>query len=321
MATGSNLLNQSYLDDVNTTFLTKFNELYERGGPGSWQIFTEIVNVSSKNIQIDLFGAFGATWREWIGPKVYNIVRLYEQTATLKRWEKSFYLDRMDLDYDKSGALGRKIDYFLNTISFYDKIATDVLVSNPTGYDGVALFSASHPHGPALATQSNTTTSALSFSTFESALIAGQSFQDETSEPFEVIYDTIMVGPKLQTVAFEIAGVDRKVWVKNDGTFGAQGSTSTNIVGGFAVNNVYEGKYKVIINPRLVGTYDDYWYLMSTGSGPKPIVIYQGRAPQAYKMTEMESGLRFQEDKFAWSLEADAVAVAGAWPTIYAGIL
>jgi phage major head subunit gpT-like protein len=315
------LINQSVIDTANTAFLTKFEEMFQRGDQGFWKLFTEIVPAKSENITINFLGDM-PTMREWVGNKVYQVMRAYSQTAKLKTWEKSFYLYRKEVEYDMTGMVGTRINQFMRSLDYYDKMVTDVLVGNPTGYDGVALFSASHPNGPAGATQSNVTTSALSFATFEAAQQAGAELRSENSEPMFVTYDTLMVGPKNQTVALEIADADeRKVWVKNDGTFGNQGSTSTNIVGGISVPNVYVGKYDVVINPRLVGAYDDYAFLLSTKGPIKPIVVYEGKPPTAYSQIDMEGEKRFNADIFAWSVEADSVAVAGPWQAAYAFIL
>jgi len=323
MSGANSINNGSYLDNANIAFQERFQDLYGATAPGSYQTFAEVVPTDAKVTQVDAFGAFGATWREWVGPKVFMTTRLYTQQVTLKRWEKSFYLDRMDYQYDRTGKVGRKINQFLSGASFYDKIATDVLVANGTGYDGVALYSSSHPHGASGATQSNVTTSAFSENAVEAAMIAMQSYQDEAGEPLGggIVADTIMVGPKNMIAALEFAGVDRKVWVKSDGTFGHEGATSTSIVGGFAMNNIWQGKFTVVVNPRLVGAYDDYWYLFSSSTGAKAVIIYEGRAPVAIAKTQMEDDLRFFQDKMAWSMEADAVGASGAWMTTYAGIL
>jgi phage major head subunit gpT-like protein len=314
--------NPSAIEAAGTTFETKFLELFENGDPGTYQLFTEKVSASSEVIEVDVLGAMPVV-REWVGPKVYWPRRLYTQTVRMKPWEASFDMPRSKVIFDKTGFVARAINGFLSNLSIYDKIVTDLLISNPTGYDGVALLSASHPHGPAGATQSNLTNVALSPGAVETAMQAGEELRDENSEPMGVFYDTLMVGPKNRSMAFEIAGVDRKVAVDNDGVFHKAGGSPTadSVVSGFAMSNVWAGKFNVVINPRYVGAADDYWDLLVTNGPAKPIVLYEGEAPHSVSQTEMTSEKRFNQNLFAYSVEAYAVPAAGAWQMIYSSRL
>lgn len=319
---------QSKLDAASTYFETRFGELYNTGGlvTGYYERLTTKIPTDSKKIQVDFLGSLPAV-EKWVGAKTFKTIRNYQQTATLDKWHKTFRIDRMDVRYDRTGQVGSKIDAFLNDLaSFYDKIVTDVFVSNPTGYDGVALFSASHPHGPAGATQSNLTTSALSFATFNTAMVAIMGYLDESSEPLPVTQFgqlTLMVGPKLLTTALEIAEAELKpVGVDAGNVFYEPGATPGTNVAATTRYNVWRGKVDVIVNNRLNGTYDDYWFLLNnTVPGASPILLYEGRAPEPIPCTDMDSTPRFINDEFWYSVEADAVAVAGAWQTVYAGIL
>jgi len=313
---------QDKLDAASVTFEQRLQDIFENGAPGFWTEFTERVPAKSKKIQVDFLGAMPKL-RKWVGPKEFQVMRPYEFVATLEKYEKSWEFDRMDVEYDQTGLVNRRINAALADVGrWYDTIATDTLVANPTGYDGVGLYSSSHPHGPSGATQSNTTTSALSFSTFETAMVNFQLLADEQGEPFDMEAITLMTGPKLWPIAMEIIEADAKpVGVDAGNNFRQPGDAAGTNVAATTRYNVWQGKVRYVLNRRLRGTYDDYWYLFGKITGAPPILLYVGRDPQAVRKDRMEDDQRFNNDIYQYSVESDATGVAGAWQATYAGIL
>lgn len=319
------ILNQDTLDVASTTFRAVADELFERGVPGLYPAFTDVIPTGSKVNEIDILETMPVI-RQWLGSKEYQSIRASKASATVVPWEKSFEIPRLDLAADKTGLIGRRIRAFMTQDGgqIYDKICTDFLVLNTgVGYDGVVLFSSAHPRGPS-GNQSNTTTSAFSFAQHDAIMQAGASLVDQNSEPFGIAYDTLMVGPKLMKLAMEVTqSSDRIEAVDN------AGNDSGTRVAAAGVTNVYGagsmlfggGVMDLIINPRLVGTYDDYYYYLDTRRGPKPVLLYEFRKPEAIDQMTMESEVRFTLDKFRMSVECDVIPAAGAWQTAYAGIL
>lgn len=309
-------INQSTLDAANTTFVDMFSEIWAKADQGAWSQFTQIIPNDAKLTELDAMVDLGAV-REWVGSKEYGIARAYKLAVRFRKWEKTMKVDRPDLAYDKSGTLKARIKQFMTEqAGFLDKIVTDSLVSvsgtGPTGYDGVVLFSTAHPHGPS-GNQSNKTTSALSFATFDTAQVAMRSLLKENGEPFRIVPKTLMVGPKLFKLASEITkSKDRLAGVSSatlEGGTTVAAATITNIYGG--------GQYNLIVNDRLVGTQDDYWYLFA---GPFMGLVEQ-RAPEPVILDAMDGEQRFMKDAFLYSIEADVSPCAYAWQNVYAGIL
>ena len=200
--------NQSVFDSASELFHTLADDVFADGVPGQWSTFADLSPTSAKTNTLNVLEAFPVV-REWTGAKKYDDVHAAGLSLTVKQWEASFSIKRIDYVGDTSGQLGKRIGMWLNGASrFYDKIATDVLVSSsgagPTGYDGVALYSASHPRGPAGATQSNLTASALSFSVHDAVLQAMASIRDAKGEPIGAMPNVMMCGPKNQKLAKEI---------------------------------------------------------------------------------------------------------------------
>lgn len=314
------ITNQNILDVASTAFRAKLGEVFDTRPPGNYDIFTEVIPTDSEINEVDLIGAMPQV-EEWVGAKAFRDMRAYKATATLKSYQKSLRIPFKKARYDQTGLIGRKISQFLapggDGGSIYDFICTAGLIANGTGYDSVALFSASHPHGPAGATQSNTSATAFSFAQHDAVMQLGASLRDEYSEPFGIHYDTLMVGPKLQKLAMEVTqSKDRLVAVDNSG------AESGTRVAAAAVTNVYGGgSMRLVVNPRLVGTYDDYYYYFDTSKGAKPVLLYEGRSPEGIEQTKMDDDGRFLNNELRFSVECDVVAAPGDWHVAYAGIL
>ena len=299
--------NQSILDVANTTFFAKCEEVFAPGSqpPGVYDKYTEVVPTSSKINEIDILEASPVV-REWIGSKIFQSIRASSLSATIKKWEKSFEIDRLDLQADKLGMIANRIKNGVSDgAGMYDKIAFDAFIANPTCYDGVALFSASHPRGYGGSTWSNFSSTAFSFAQHDAVMQAGASLADENSEPLRIAYDTLIVGPKLAKIAKEVTqSTERIAAVANDGLEAGTrvaASTIPNVYGG--------GDITLIIDPRYVGTYDDYYTYVDSSRGPKPMMMFEFRAPEgiALDANRMDGDTRFHLDKYRWSVECDVV--------------
>lgn len=264
-------------------------------------------------------------WEEWIGQKKREVPRISNKSVTLKSYYKAMSIKRLDLQLDRLNIVEGIIRTFLgeDVLAVYDKYATEKLVSasgaGPTCYDGTALFNASHPRGSAAGgTWSNLTTSALSYSTLDTALIAMQSWTDDQGRPKGVFPDTLMVGPKLRKTAMDVTGADELIPVSNAGALRA----SSSVVAVGTLPNTYGGgMLRVVVNPRLIGTQDDYWYLFNSQARFKPIQGYVFRAPEPFSSTDMEEQRRRDFDTFEFDVETDHVWDAGDPHAGYAGIL
>lgn len=314
--------NQStVVDAVNQTFHDMFAEVFSRGAPGVWSVYTDKIATNSKLNEIDVLEAMPVV-RKWVGAKVFQSILASKLSVSVETYEKSFAISRLDLMADKMGMVTKRLGDFLrgDGSGEIDKICSDALISNsgngPTCYDGQALFSTTHPRSNGT-TWSNKTTSALSFAQFDAIMVAGMSLRDDNGEPMRISYDTLVVGPKNQKIAMEITqSTERVIGVDNAGI-----ETGTRIAA-TSIPNVYGGgQTTLIVDPRLVGTADDYYYLLDTTRGAKPIVYFSFRDPEAITMDQMNDTNRFLNDQFLYSVELDGVAAAGSPHVAYAGIL
>ena len=310
-------INQGTHDAANTLFVDAFNEIFSKADKGALERYTQIIPADAETVELDAQVDLGVV-REWIGPKEFGTGRAYKLAVAFRKWEKSLKLPRSKVKYDKSGTLASRFKQWMSEqVGFWDKVMTDTLVSasgaGPTGYDGVALLSTAHPHGPDGGTQSNKGTSALTFSTYETAKVAMGSLAKENGEPLRISPKFLMVGPKLERIAKEITqSKERVIAVDNAGV-----ETGTRVAAAGVTNVFSGGEVDLIINHRLRGTYDDYWYL---GAGPFMALVLQRDVEPCF-LDAMDSETRFIMDELMYSLEGDASPAAYAWQNVYGGIL
>lgn len=318
------IINQENLDAANASFQEKFSEVFTNRAPGPWSTYTEVLQTGSKVNTLEVLESMPVV-RKWVGPKVFQAIRSSYISATVEKYEKSFSIDRLDLQSDKLGMIGRRISQFMggDGAEIYDKICFETLVSasgaGPTCYDGLALFSTSHVRS-AGTTWSNKTTSALSFSVHDTIMQAGESRQDDNGEPIRTAFDTLIVGPKNRKIAMEITQSNERVLPVSASGVEAYSSA----VAAATIPNVFGGgSMTVVVDPRFTGTQDDYYYYVDSKMGPKGLVLFEFRAPspEVPDGNGMGGYTRFQFDRFDYSVEADFCVIAGSPQVIYAGIL
>lgn len=316
------ITNISVLENASTAFKAFAEETFGQKPPGVYQRYADVMPTDTKIVEHDVIESMPIV-REWTGAKSFSDALATSQTITLRTYEQSFKIKRLDLQTDRTGAIARRMRSFLgDTAYIYDKLAHEALIANGTGYDGVALFSASHPRGPAGATQSNTSSTALSHAQFEAVMVAGSSLRDINGEPLGISYNMLRVGPKLAALAREITGSNERV-IAVDNT-GAE--TGTRVAAASGPNarglQVFSGgSVDVVVDPRLVGTADDYYYFFDTSRGVSALVGYEFRSPEAITLDRMDDPDRFHKDEFLFSVECDVVFAPGAWQVAYAGIV
>lgn len=172
----------------------------------------------------------------------------------------------------RAKSLGRKF------AQFYDKAVFTLLAqgNRTTGnagiwngksitcWDGLAFFSASHVIQHTGATQSNTSSTALSYASLVAARVAMMKIKDDNGEPLLVMPNLLVVPPDLYDTALKITGsaIDP-----------SEGTTTS-----FQAKNTLSG-IKVITSQYLTDT--NNWYLFDTvNSITNPIIVQIRRKVQ-----------------------------------------
>lgn len=292
--------------------------------PGAYAEYTNVqTGITSATTEKDVL-ANTPIMRKWVGPRREQKLRAYSQRITLDPYEATMSVSRMTLQYrDKQGQIADAIKSFLqNEKVAYDLSVHEKYVSNsgagPTGYDGVALFSSSHPHAPGGTTQSNTGTAAFSAANLDAVIATMTSYRFENNTPMRITPTHVRVGPKLAMQAAAVLNTNTRLVAIN--ASGAEATSS--VVAATAVDNVWKGTLQLIEDPNLIGTMDDWWEVLDLSKGDaKPMQLLVGRAPEPVHQDQMWCDRRFQLDEFLYGLEGDWAADAGIWATAYRNIL
>ena len=257
---------------ANATYLALFQEFFGRGIPGITNIIAQDVQVPGSSLKVPVATTFPLL-EQWYGDKVFKTLRQYMFEIGIVSYEASLKLKRLIVDTDQTGTIEQQMRSFMGSqVPQMDRLVVSKLLANPTGYDGVALGSNSHPHSSS--TGDNLTADALSLGAVRAMDIQMRGFKSEDGEPWDVTPNVLLVGHSNQDVALEIAGADRPIYFDNTGASAAAG-----VVGGVVIDNVTTGKYSVVVSPRLGAQ----WFLIdTTKAGLRPIVTGTHRSLEHY---------------------------------------
>lgn len=291
-----------------TTFATRFEDYFDNGVPGQW---SEIAD----QWDMDLGETVEANWivdlsktRDWKGSKEFDGGRAYELTFENTKIHRSMSISHSKIRRDKTGAIGRLINRFFErgADKLYDDRVIEYLDTNPLGYDGIALTSASHQDGTA-ATQSNLANSSLS--TAYAAVFTHQPLH-ENGELWDFSPTELWVSKSLEKQALELTGASRPTNVKSDGTY----DQGASVVGMAMRENVYAGRMTVRVLDKL--TAGNFLFVDTRGAA-RPIIVGLDEEVRAVSMAELDDYGRFMKDEAYFSLEGQIGLAAGPWQCCY----
>jgi phage major head subunit gpT-like protein len=306
------------LEAAVTAYSTVAADVFKSGGlTDLGPLIARRVPCGGTRFEVDALGVVPAV-EEIIGTRSFANLRAYVNSAAVKKYgPKALEFKLIDIENDPSGLIPAKLgEYATGMSDWLDAPLWNFIFGNPTCLDASALFSTTHPYGAAGATWSNTTTSALSPSTFFTGISAMASLVYENNEPAGYYPDVLMVGPDNEKMATDLCGPDRIVPIAATGL-----EAYSSAVAAAAKSNWAAGKIKVVINPRMIGTYNDYWYLIDTKrEGARPIVIGDAKAFQAYTVTDPQSEPMVQRSAAQFYAEGYAGLMGGVPYSIYGGL-
>lgn len=306
------ILNPNAVADARTQYeALAVTALANARATGIWNRLARRVNATGIAHQTIIGGAT-PTWRQWTDEKDFGGFRKYARTTPLKKYHKSIELQRTDVVYDTEGSTAAVLEGFVgkDIEAVFDKLVLDSLSGNPTCVDGVALIHDSHPHGSST-TWDNKTTTALSFSAFDTEVERMMALLDEHGEPLNLNPRLLVCHTDLRHTAREIIGSElRPVSV---GTAGAMNSGG---IGGSAIANMYTGDgWDLIVTPRLT---TGQWVIVDPRFPPLKLCVW--REPEIIVVDDMTGESRVRRDVFLYGAEAD-MAADGEQPWGIAGKL
>lgn len=301
----------SKLQAANTTYTDAVDGVREKP-PGTYQLFCTLPGApQGVSANVGFTDPLSPLRRYSPGEsREYAQMRAYGQTYGVKQIEKAMELARTDVELDPSGRVaGGLAEWVSREALLVDEDIWSEILSNPTGIDGVAMFSDSHPYGPGGATQDNLTTSALSHGSFRAAIAAMRNFKREDGTPYGVNPTHLFVGADLESTALEVTGADRAYNITNAGAFDG----TANVVATGVQQNVMAGRCTVVVVPWITDA--EEWILFDLSKRAKP--FYAEVSPIMEFMPDPNDPTLRDRDMLRYLMRCDIIRGPAAWQLAY----
>jgi len=297
-------LNRGNMDSLFTSYNQAFRNAFGMGS-ALYLPFCTIAPSGTKIEEFPFLEQFSGM-REWIGPRLVKNIASKKLQIVNRTFEDTIGVPVNDIEDDKFGVYTPILGQMgLSAANLWPDLFMAALVGNGNWLDGAAFFGTTRKYGDN--TISNYTASALSATTFEAAYQAMTSFKGHGDYPLRVRPTHLIVGPKLRSTAFHIL----KDEFVNDGV----AATSVQL------RNPNQGLVELVELPELVGTDDDYWFLIAANGIVKPVIISQREQPKLVRKDRAEDDNVFLEDKILYGTKARGEAALALPHLAYAGIV
>lgn len=238
-----------------------FNTQFQAGWADAPRDFAQFSMIVPSSTAIEKYGWLQmlSRMRKWIGPRLVNNIETEVMSLTNLDYEHTIGVPRNDIEDDTLGIYGPLSREMGSDAQYlWQRLAVAAMVANGDWLDGNAFFYDTRVYGAN--TIDNYVTSALTATTFNAAYLAMMSYLGHDNSPLGVVPNLLVVGPKNRTVAHGILKDQYEV-------------TASGTIGVAATDNPNRGLCDLLVVPELIGTYDDYWYLMDTRRAVKPVAV------------------------------------------------
>jgi len=297
---------------ANTAYLAKGDEIFQRPPVGPWALFSDVVPCEGQFLELDTIGPSPIV-RELVGSRRFGALRAYAKRQRVTPYSTdALELSRLQVEKDVNGSVTRRLnDYLSASANFWDKATTDALLANPTGIDGVALISSSHPFGFG-GNWSNNAAAALSPTSFAAGIAGMSALQLENGEPAGFYPTHLMVGPKNEKMARDLCTNPLRPFpIANTGLEAYSSAVAATAI----QNGWFQGSIEVVVNKRMVGaTNESGWLLMDLSRpGVRPMIVGEAMSPRAVVVDDPGSEPMLQRSNYAYYVEGYA-AISGYAP-------
>lgn len=214
-------------------------------------------------------------FEEWKDDRKMGQLAAHRIQVANKNWASGVSVHRNEIMDDKLGIVGRRIQGLAGKARRHpDAFMMKLLLNGFSGtaypevgdglaYTGKLFFANDHSLEGNSTTVDNLATDALSETALEARFMQMRQFTTwDGLDPLELEPSHLIVGPKLEFTAKRLVGQILRVRASGDG----------------GESNIHYGTLEVIVNPRLIGTYDDYWFLGDLTQAMKPLIFQKREA-------------------------------------------
>lgn len=294
------IINQPNLQALRTSLELRFREGYEQAEAWAQRISTEIPS----NSKTSTYGwmADQVTIREWIGPRIAQAMSEHEYVLANVPFEATLKIPRDNILDDNLGIYTSVLaPQFGNALAKHPdrSIVTRVFDTNPTAFDGQALWSDAHPcYDDDGTTYDNDFALALPaddlWTAYQNVITVRSEMRTrigENGEILEVNPRLLVVPPQKEHVAIQLATADKL----------PMGASSVS--GGLAEGvNTLKGLIDYLVVPELAHE-PDYWYMFDD-TKPLKAIIWQVRSQPVFRSfdtgTEMHA---FMQNEYVYGID------------------
>ena len=258
-----NIIGQAKLDSSQISFSTKFNMALNAVDDPARALAMELPSTAA--VEEHKWLGMVPGFSEWDDERRLDNIRAENITIANKDFASGIRIDKNDILVDRLGIVMPRIGQLGEKAALhYGQLLVELLVAGfsigakyGSAYDGKAFFAADHQDGEDGPVQSNTgAATALTKTAYFAARAQMWSLRDEHNDPLGIVPNTLIVGPDLEEIAYDIT----KAEIVPDGA-------------GAGVTNTARGTANVIISPRLSGADSTKWFLASLGGEAKPLIL------------------------------------------------
>jgi phage major head subunit gpT-like protein len=284
-------INRANMDALFTSYSQAFKNGFALGSTQYTGLVTEVPN-GSAIASFPFLEQLGGM-REWVGPRQVKNIASQKLEVRNRTFEETIGVNVNDIEDDQYGMYAPLIsEVGMSAGNLWGDLFVEALVTNSTWLDGVAFFSTAGRKYDGTNAINNYGTAALTDATYAAAYVAMMGYVGHSGKPLRVIPDTLVVGPKLLETAKKIVQLPAVL------TSGLTGESS--YVNWTSAPNPWYNSAKLEVLPELVGTYDDYWFLLCTKRPLRPVVISKREQPKLVRKDRVDDDNVFLEDKILY---------------------
>lgn len=242
---------------------------------------------------------------EWIGDRLVRDLKAHNYDVSNTPYESTLAVKRRDIETDRLGIYLPQV----KALAFEAKdhparlFATMLDASDSTVcFDGQYLIDTDHPNDDGT-TWSNKSTSALTYDTLKTNLIAMGKLTDGNSKRRGVRATVLMVPVDLEFTAYELCYSTNK-----------PGSMNNDVNAARELFNL-----KVVVNPYLTDT--NNWYLIDTTKPVKPAIFQHRKLGEFVAADDPSDTTVFMRNEFYYGIDGDYAMAAGFPHVIFGAIV
>lgn len=257
-------------------FFTGLQTNWEMGYelPPTW--YEQVAMTVTSDTELETYGWMDRIpkMRQWVGPRTINNAPLRSRSVTNLDWELTESIPRNKFMDDRLGIYSQiSKDMGWQAKKLHDQQLVTLIQANPTGFDGLAFFSASHLTNiddATSAVQSNLLTLALTPSNYSAARAKMRSWNGRDGQPMGSRGSLLVVPPSLEEAGLNILNSDFIA----PALFGG-GQTQ---VGSNDNKNLLKGSANLLVIDELEND-PTAWYLLDNRGLIKPFLVQKRQEP------------------------------------------